>query len=329
MWRNILLVNHWPSTPVYRLNLATLPDGALPAPWSAATTTIASGVLTITPTGGPNLLVNGNMETGDPPSSWTANAGAILDGVADERTGGIGVQSLEATRGTNDHAAFQSTPSGQQPGFYGGSAWVKNIDAIEVHIFTTSTASIISASTSWTKLYTAWRQGAAASLLTRNYVTGAAGQKGRFDDWSLQKWGDLACMAIYEYSLSNFSMIAPAISTFVSSTIAGIALCVADANNYVLAYQDGQGNVVIVERVAGAFNQLASVALAYGATKYFSAKKTGNQLSVYYGTTDYGTLVGGAAVTLNAALVNNKKVGIFSTCEADKFSGNFYMGPWG
>ena len=46
-----------------------------------------------------NLLTNGNMEAGDPPSSWTALNSATLDSAADERTGGSGAACLSVANG--------------------------------------------------------------------------------------------------------------------------------------------------------------------------------------------------------------------------------------
>ena len=50
--------------------------------------------------------LNGNMETGDPPTTWTW-VNATSDGVADERDGGAGIQSLEITLTAGNGYAYK------------------------------------------------------------------------------------------------------------------------------------------------------------------------------------------------------------------------------
>jgi len=52
--------------------------------------------------------LNGNMETGDPPTGWNGVGTPTLDGVADERTGGTGIQSLSITRGTESYSVARN-----------------------------------------------------------------------------------------------------------------------------------------------------------------------------------------------------------------------------
>lgn len=80
-----------------------------------------------------NLYTNGDMETGDPPSSWGASGGT-MDGVADERTGGAGVQSIQIARLDNQYPyVFQSitTEAGH---WYRFLAWMRNVDATGARI---------------------------------------------------------------------------------------------------------------------------------------------------------------------------------------------------
>ena len=80
---------------------------------------------------GDELVVNGHMETGDPPTGWVARGTptpSVLSSVEDEHTGGSGSKSLNVVAGSDVSAADQSIPFavGQ---LWKYSGWVKNIDA--------------------------------------------------------------------------------------------------------------------------------------------------------------------------------------------------------
>ena len=131
-------------------------------------------------------VTNGSMETGDPPSSWIANGTSTLSAVADERTGGSGSKSMNAVRGTNDSVAYQGF-SQVTGSLYEVSGWLKNIDATNVSISVDGLSGLtISTSASWvfaSKNYTATTTNTAYPRCT---VAGAAGQQGRFDDYSVK-----------------------------------------------------------------------------------------------------------------------------------------------
>jgi len=80
---------------------------------------------------GDELVVNGHMETGDPPTGWVARGTptpSVLSSVEDEHTGGSGSKSLNVVAGSDVSAAHQSISFavGQ---LWKYSGWVKNIDA--------------------------------------------------------------------------------------------------------------------------------------------------------------------------------------------------------
>jgi hypothetical protein len=323
-------------------DFSTLADGALPSPFVGATWAITSGSAVNTPTLGSELLVNGNMETGDPPTGWNANAGATLTGVADERTGGAGVQSLNVQRGTNNHCSYKATGSGQVE-WHRTSAWLKSIDATEMFILPFPSAGSGAAesrhetSTNWTKAIVSARLTAAAAITMRLNVTDTAGQQGRFDDVSIKKISRPTLFATVDLGISDVNMTAPPATTYRIMTQVGIVLALDDSanpQNFVIAYLHGglyplnSQSVVVEECVAGVYTALGTFTIAHDETKHLSAKKSGNQLWVYYGTDDYGTLVGGAALTLNAALVNNTKHGLMSTVEVNSFDGDFTLSQY-
>jgi hypothetical protein len=102
---------------------ADLGKGGANVPWAApGTWSVAAGVTNNAPVLGGELVSNGNMETGDPPTGWSP-ANATLDGVADERTGGGGVQSIDVLNTVAYGRAYQAIVSAV--GFYRVSGWHK------------------------------------------------------------------------------------------------------------------------------------------------------------------------------------------------------------
>ncbi len=142
---------------------------------------------------GAELVTNGNMETGDPPTGWTASAGATLDGVADERTGGSGIQCLDVAKGAIGTWACAPTtiPAIVVGKLYKVSGWVKNIDATNGSILVTSGGGTLksigsTAATSWTFV-----RGYFTALTTSDSImfniAGSTGQHVRFDDVSIKE----------------------------------------------------------------------------------------------------------------------------------------------
>jgi len=314
-------------------------DGALGASWTGATWAISGGALTNTPALGSELLTNGNMETGNPPTGWNTDSGSTLAGAADERTGGAGSQSLLVTRGSDPTSCYRVTGSGQTE-WHRIEAWMKNVDATEVYMTAIpsagsgTVASQRETSTSWIKAYMTTRLTSAAAFVLRLQLTGAGGVQGKFDDASIKKLTRSSLFATVDVGIANVNLSAPRLAASRYATQAGIVLAMddaADPANFVMAYKIEYANptIVIAECVAGVYNVLGTHLVSLDATKHFSAKKTGNQLSVFYGTDDFGTLVGGAPVTLDSALVGNTKHGLFSTGEGNEFLGDFMVWNYG
>lgn len=78
---------------------------------------------------GPELLSNGNMESGDPPTGWSSLNNAVLDGVADERTGGAGAQSLDVARAGLADASASQNFTATVGAWYMLDGWGKRIEA--------------------------------------------------------------------------------------------------------------------------------------------------------------------------------------------------------
>ena len=140
------------------------------------------------------IVSNGNMETDDPPIGWAIENNAVPDGVADERTGGAGVQSIDLAMGVGKTQARGRQSIG---GLTGGTlmvlrGWLRNVDGDDVQmnvldaaygtIFTTAAV----AGVAWTQqVYVFALRDASARLGLIVNSTLGDGTSGRFDDVSL------------------------------------------------------------------------------------------------------------------------------------------------
>jgi hypothetical protein len=185
--------------------------------------------------------------------------------------------------------------------------------------------------------YAMTNRASAANPVLRFYTGNTVGGGVFIDNVSIKQQQLATLFASINARLANVNLIAPPISAQQVGTQSGIVLrldSVTNPTNFVIAYvsgiqQSGYANhtVVIEKCVNGTYTTLSTVVAAYGATKYFSAKANGTSISIYYGTTNYGTLI--ATVTVSdATVVNNTRHGLFSTYSGNQFAGTFSVVPY-
>jgi len=140
---------------------------------------------------GRDMSVDGAMEVGDPPTAWTA-FDSTLDGVADERTGGTGSQSLEVAvngAGQSDFG-FQNFPTEIGKTFR-LSAWIKNVDATNGTVYTTdgvvAAGTIVNATTSWVLDSADFVAISNPTVVRLAPTATGAGEKARFDDVTMRQ----------------------------------------------------------------------------------------------------------------------------------------------
>jgi hypothetical protein len=315
--------------PPLSINFAALADGAVPAQFYAPTWSIQNSKLVNTPTLGAESLTNGNMETGNPPSNWTSIGSCVLAQVSD---GGSNVLSIAPI--SNYTGAQNVTAAAAVGAWYLSVAVVRVVSGGgQVYLNVSNggnsvNSDIISAAT-YTTIAVAMRA-AAATDVRQKIISTLAGNVCYADNDSVKAMSLATLFNSLNARISGINLIAPVISTLATATQAGIVICLDSATspqNFVLAYCDGLGNVKIEKCVAGTYTPLSTVATTYGATKYFSAKKSGSSISIYYGTTDFGTLI--ATVTVpDASIVNNVRHGLFSTYSGNQFAGLFSVAPY-
>jgi len=143
-----------------------------------------------------DAVTNGNMETNDPPDDWANNDSSVLAGEADERTGGVGSQSIKCTAGVSSIVAIQNTTAdsgtltaGQR---YLLSGWLKNGDATSLSLRAKSGNQSSDYGLSDAVAATAWTYNAMEFTATDEgyyiylYMLGGAGKIGLFDDIAIR-----------------------------------------------------------------------------------------------------------------------------------------------
>jgi hypothetical protein len=300
-------------------------DGALGNGWTGATWAIASGAAVNTPTAGGELLTNGDMETGDPPNNWLSYNSATLDGVADERTGGAGAQSLSVVNGAASPGRAYQSISGQANKWLLISGWGKVVtDSRAQLVLANNVGAMVAA-----KYVTGgWEQMRMAALMLTNgslYVqnfTSTIGHESRYDDLSILPLTSL--LATRSYGAADvkcgIELTLPA-----GGLPAGVVTNLdnpANPQNYVLAYHD-KTYAYLVKVVAGTATQLIKLAAAYAAGSAAEIWKSGTTYQLRYG----GTQVGADQTIDEATINNNLYHGIFSTDPGNSLD-NFSLDPW-
>lgn len=250
----------------------------------------------IVPSLGNELLTNGNMESGSPPSSWTAIT-ATLTAAADERTGGTGAQSLQVARnGANFFNAYQkgSTAAGDWVSFTG---WFKRIDAAQslLQLYNDNGATLLAnrgfTDTSWTQKTLIGRAiDTNVRAYLRGYSTGANGVSSRYDDASLKIITFSSMLAFLgNHASSGTFQCAP---TVASGSVTGLILNYLDANNFAMILVDRKDGdtAKLIKRVSGTYAaDVISGAITYSAGAILRVVVNGTSYSLYYNGTQVGT----------------------------------------
>lgn len=241
-------------------------DGDLGNGWEYTTGkwTISNGAAIAAPGLGPEQITNGSMEAGDPPTGWTANAGATLTAAADERTGGAGTQSLNAQRGTSNGVATQAGTNTLND-WVRLAAWVKRGTAASVNIGGFAGASVTSTSTIWDQIISIGR----AQFANFNTVLGlpSTGGTGRYDDVSRRH---VTVADIVAARQVGSPYVRAAIRLTMSSGAAvGVVVALddpANPQNFIAAYKH-PGGIVVEKCVGGTYTLIpASTDITSAAT---------------------------------------------------------------
>jgi hypothetical protein len=281
----------------------------------------------ITPTlSGIELVTNGNMEAGDPPTGWNAINDAVLAAATDERTGGVGTHSLKIARSNGGAwpVAYQiiTTVVGT---WYLFSAWSKRVDCDSTYPYVTGDIdidAIVDTSTAWhNRIATSRATGTTPLVRLGVAANGADGNYGLFDDISVQAitlpstLGDTVTLTGVNFSAE----VSTALSTV---TPVGAMLCIddpANPQNFVLPYHDTT-MAYLVKCVAGVYSVVASGAITYVSGGRIGATRTGNSWQLWYN----GAAVDTSKTISDAGIIGNTQHTWWSTYAGNTFR-NFRM----
>ncbi len=268
------------------------------------------------PVAGTELLTNGNMETGDPPASWTYSGGTW---VANADTPDSSAQSVLATPTATDARARQLFSLN---GWYVGSAQAKRLTSTVSQIFVQLNGGSyaeplrsVSATAVWSVLVAT---GYAPSGSYNFFLTAISyGGTALFDNASFKPLTLASLISTRAYASADCDLSAAITRT--AGTQAGFAARVDSTTspaNFIVAYLDGAGNVKVDKCVAGTYTNVISGAVTYGSTKVLRLVCSGNNVSAYYD----GTQVGSTVTVSDAGIVSNVNHGKFSTYASNAFA---------
>lgn len=258
---------------------------------------------------GAEILVNGNMETGNPPSSWTLDGGATVSSVS-----GLSGQAMRAVRGASSQVATQAV-SGAIGTWYYGAGYVKSTDGgrISMALGVSYETGVLSAGT-WQAVNLVGRATTGGAKSFGLVVLGGAGKSSDFDSCSLKTITLASMFSTRPYSTHATTK---AKATIVAGTRAGVVANLDSASspaNFVLASHDGT-TARLTKYVAGTYTELISTTVAYVAGAYVEIRRpgTGDNWQLFYN----GSQVGTDQTISDAAIKAATLAGYFQT-----YSGN-------
>lgn len=275
------------------------------------------------PTFGPNLLANGDMESGDPPTDWVAGANTQLASVVDARPGSAGTKSMQMMA-----SASATTLSATQTFSANVGDWIRitgwwNRGTSNNGSNASPYTAFHNYFTGGHKLIAGWQAlmpftGRISTLPTSLFVStkntpAASGYSGFYDDLAVEN-PTVSC-GVYRLKQSF-----PGVEVFVPSQAGLISRLDDTANplNFVLAYFWGGTNKIAVDKcVNGVYTNLISDTTTRTNGSQLSISWSGNVTTVYCN----GVQVGTPQTIADASIVGNVHHGLFSTYEGGSFSG--------
>jgi hypothetical protein len=279
----------------------TRADGAPGNGWyspDGGTIAIASNALAITPTLGEELLLNGGFDTA---ANWSIGISAswsIGSGVAsydDVTTSYLQQTDISIVSGEWLQFRFDvNAPALIRLAFYGNSGSIDNAFIPYAAYNTNSYFRAVGAIPNANQL--------------RIYADNGEGD-GEIDNVSLKKMS--ALFALRAQAFTN--AYAQAAITRTAYTQAGIAHY-ADADNFVIAYFNGDDKVKLVKNVAGTYTEVGSADITYGAGNVLKLSRSGTTYTVTYDDVDELT-----QTISDSAFTSAKTWGLFSTHNGNSF----------
>lgn len=289
------------------------------------------------PTFGPNLLVNGDMESGDPPTDWVAGSNTQLASVADARPGSAGTKALRITAsGSTTNAGATRTFSAAIGDWIRITGWYKQVtnnngSTASPYTFTHNQF------TGGDKTIAGWQSvqpytGRLTALPSSIFISArqtpaGVGYYAYWDDVAVNKI-DVASMfstrPVHGQNVTVAATVARPLYSLAGNTLtspvqAGVVSRLDDpANpmNFVIAYfWSGINRIWMDKCVNGIYTNLIADTTQRAIGSRISLAWSGNVATIYCN----GVQVGTPQTIADASIVSNVHHGLFSTHESNKF----------
>jgi hypothetical protein len=265
------------------------------------------------------MITNGDMETGDPPSDWTAANSAVLS----RQPGGQSGNCLQLTNGAATGGTAYQDKAVTSGLWYLFSGYGKT-GTMNPRFKLTSAAAEAGAvlydssgfsAASWTQKVATIRAISATICVVNRAGAGTLSAACQFDTLTLKPL--TLSELLTSITESTPDVYCSADTTRAAGTQAGLLLCLdSDSSpaNFIFVYEDGAGNIKCDKCVSGAWTNVATTAITYSAGAKLTARKIGTSVWYWYNN----AYVNNVTIS-DAGIINNVKHGLFSTYNANTF----------
>ena len=289
----------------------TGPDGQSAPSLVWTNTNKSGGTMSVVPSVGSELMTNGNMETGNPPTGYSVTAGTTLSSVADQRTGGTGTQALSVVNGQAVYGFSGQTLAMNLGTWFFLNGYARSVNATAVVQVESAANEFRTSNSSWTNLFFAGRTTTTSPAMGMGNATTPIGNETRYDDMSVKP---LVLSSLFStVGTTTADVIMDVGISLTTGTQAGLVLGLdnnTSPSNFILVYHNGT-KLYVDEAVNGVYTNKQNTSVALGAGQ-LRAVKDGTKLRVYLNN----ALVG-AELTMTAN--TNTRHGIFSTYAGNTF----------
>ncbi len=300
-------------------------NGPVGTSWTGSTWTVAGGSVSNTPTQGSEIWTDGGLEIWTNSTTLTnwSNALAGTSSVNQETTtihGGSNAARLDVDA-SNSGAGIYQTIAGTIGKWYMESGWIRSSASGKTARLGMSggaiTGPIVDPGTTYTQYFQSNRATSGFPSPRADRVS-AASASIYLDDLSVKA---LTLSTLFRsVDAGSADILAETAITRTAGTQSGLVLNLDSASspsNFIIVYEDGNGNINVDEAVAGVYTNKASTAVTYSAGAVLRAVRYGTSLDVYYNNAKVGS-------TLTMAANTNTKHGLFSTYSGNTFD-NFVV----
>jgi len=303
-------------------------DGNLSNNWSyiGSWNIVSNKLVGIPVVTGSNLLTNGDFETGNPPTGWTAAGSNSIAQNADVRPGSPGANSALVTVGGSAYAVSRVVYGLTAGRFYRTSYWGKRGSNTQFGVST------------FEPLYennTSWAEKSAGNISGGTAITAyLLGSTGTFyaDDYEFKQLVTSNLFAVRDFAKSNVDISVKV--TRSDNDYGGIVIGVDDIttptdyitvgiNSYDASAVGSVYTLKVVKVVGGVYTLLLNTSITYVADQVLRVVKNGAAIKVFYN----GIQIGDDLFASDAGIVNNTKHGVFSTGSTNSFD-DFQFSPY-